>query len=580
MKWEKYWTIQKKYLGPHLKKVILLAFMLLIGIGLQIVNPQIVRFYIDTVQTPSPVSVLIIAAGIYIGVAIIQHVLEALSVYLSQHLAWTSTNNLRFDLTEHCMNLDMTFHTKKKPGEMIERIDGDIATLSNFLSRFGVDLISSILLIIGILIALFIDNWIIGVSFSGYCILAFVLTYFLRDIAVKYWEEARQASSEVYGTIEESISGTEDVRANNFEEYIMKNYHEVSAKEYTVFAKAIFQTQFYIEALYALFIISTAGVFAIGVPLFSQGSISIGTIVLLQFYAMLLIRPIQRILSQIQQLQESMASIDRVSELFSITTKIKDEGSIAFPSQIESLSFTNLGFSYIENEPVLQNIDFSLLSNKKLGIVGKTGSGKTTLSRLLFRLYDTEIGDIKINNVPIKNFPLECLRKEICYVTQNVELFQASLRDNITFFDDNISDDLILAVIKDVGLQNWFSKLPDGLETKLISEETGLSAGEAQLLALTRAFLKNPSIVILDEASSRLDPATEQKIDIAVEKLLQNRLGIIIAHRLSTLDKVDEILMLDSGRILEHGKREILASDKESKFYQLIQTGKIQEVLK
>ncbi|MHA1531817.1 MAG: ATP-binding cassette domain-containing protein, partial [Candidatus Heimdallarchaeota archaeon] len=215
---------------------------------------------------------------------------------------------------------------------------------------------------------------------------------------------------------------------------------------------------------------------------------------------------------------------------------------------------------------------------RKMGLVGQTGSGKTTLARLIFRLYDPKSGKIRVNGINTKNFPLKELRSNIAYVTQDVELFKASIRDNVTFFDKEIPEEIILEIFKDIGLEEWYNHLPNGLETIIKSEECGLSAGEEQLLALTRAFLKNPKIVILDEASSRLDPATERQIEIALEKLLQGRSAIIIAHRLTTLYKVDDILILSDGEMMEYGSREDLAKNPNSEFSQLLQKG-IEEVL-
>src|SRR5690606_31268108 len=213
-----------------------------------------------------------------------------------------------------------------------------------------------------------------------------------------------------------------------------------------------------------------------------------------------------------------------------------------------------------------------------LGLLGRTGSGKTTIGRLIFRLYDVSAGGIKINNADLRHLHLESLRRNVAIVTQDVQLFKASIRENLTFFDRTIPDEKIIVTLEELELGDWYRTLPNGLDTELETGSRSLSAGEAQLLAFTRVFLKNPGLVILDEASSRLDPATEVKLEHAIDKLLKNRTAIIIAHKLETIRRADDILILERGNVLEYGNRKDLAENPTSRFYQLLQTG-MEEVL-
>jgi ABC-type multidrug transport system fused ATPase/permease subunit len=226
---------------------------------------------------------------------------------------------------------------------------------------------------------------------------------------------------------------------------------------------------------------------------------------------------------------------------------------------------------------VLDAINFTLAPGEVLGLLGRTGSGKTTMTRLLFRLYDLNGGAIRLGGVDIRTVPLTILRQRVGIVTQEVQLFRASLRDNLTLFDDRIADEQIWTVLDDLGMGDWARRLPQGLDSEIAAGE-GLSAGEAQLLAFARAFLNDPGLVILDEASSRLDPATERLIERAVDKLLQNRTAIIIAHRLATVQRADTILILERGSVREHGSRKTLLQDEHSRFSALMQVG-MEEVL-
>jgi ATP-binding cassette subfamily B protein len=280
----------------------------------------------------------------------------------------------------------------------------------------------------------------------------------------------------------------------------------------------------------------------------------------------------------VENLQNIGAATERLRELLAIEPKISDgPGANLHPGAL-ALAFEDVHFAYQDGEPVLEGIDFHLTAGKVLGLLGRTGSGKTTLARLVFRLYDPTRGRIILGGTPLTWPHLKTLRDRVALVTQDVQLFQATVRDNITFFDRGIPDARILEVIDELGLAEWLKGLPKGLDTRLESGGRSVSAGEAQLLAFTRVFLRDPGLVILDEASSRLDPATEQLIERAIDQLLCDRTAIIIAHRLGTLHRTGEIMILEAGRIVEHGDRDSLAADSGTRFHSLLRTG-LEEVL-
>jgi ABC-type multidrug transport system fused ATPase/permease subunit len=333
-----------------------------------------------------------------------------------------------------------------------------------------------------------------------------------------------------------------------------------------------------------------------GAYFYGAGILTIGTVYLLVSYTDAIFRPLEQITDEIQNLQKAAASIDRIQELFRTPAQIIDGTDGLLQTGALGVAFEAVTFSYEANLPapetetdtqpthkrILTNLSFSLLPGEVMGLLGRTGSGKTTITRLLFRLYEPQHGQIRLGNGVtahnIREVPLDDLRNKIGIVTQDVQLFKASVRDNLTFFDRSIADDRILAALEALEMGNWLRALPKGLDSELNSGSAGLSAGEAQLLAFTRVFLRDPGLVILDEASSRLDPATEQRIERAVDTLLQGRTAIIVAHRLATVHRANTILILEEGQIREFGRYRDLVQDADSRFNQLLQAG-MEEVL-
>jgi ATP-binding cassette, subfamily B, bacterial len=336
--------------------------------------------------------------------------------------------------------------------------------------------------------------------------------------------------------------------------------------------------------------LSTAGYAAgliIGALLYLAGSTSIGGAYLIVVYIGMLAAPLDRLREQAQDLQRAGASIDRVSALFAERALVQERPRATLPGGALAVSFAGVTFGYDDKaigeqgpngSAVLQDVSLALEPGETLGLLGRTGGGKTTLTRLLFRLYDPQAGAIRLGGADLRELALAELRGRVAMVTQDVQLFQASVRENLRLFDDSVDDGRLEAALRALGLWEWVCRLPQGLDTPLGGGGHGLSAGEAQLLAFTRVFLKDPGLLILDEASSRLDPATERLLERAIDRLLAGRTAIIIAHRLGTVERADTIAILERGRVVESGPREALAADDGSRFARLLRAG-IEEVL-
>ena len=567
-----------RYVANQKRLFAIVAVLLLGSIGLQLANPQILRYFIDEATKGSPLSRLLFAAGLFIGIAVLQQVVNVLATYTSGRVAWTATNALRSDLARHALHLDMSFHNEHTPGEMIERIDGDAKQLGQFFSTFVIHVMGSLLLLCGIVALLFREDWRAGLALAIFSGGVLVTLSSLRNIAVGRYQRTQEAAANALGFIEERIAGREDVRTNAAQAYAVRGFHWHIRNWFRRYlATMVMFTLFFNITLFSS-VIGTAVALGVGAYLFLNGLATIGAVYLILHYTHMVSEPVLRFTWQLNDLQRAGGSIVRIADLLNTRSKIVNGSGVKFPDGALGVRFDGVNFAYVPEEPVLRDVSFTLAPGRVLGLIGRTGSGKTTISRLLFRLYEHSSGRITLGGEATRGARLRELRDMIALVTQDVRLFHGTIRDNLTFYDTTVPDERLLEVVSDLGLGSWLRELPNGLDTELQTDGGGLSAGEAQLLAFARAFLKDPSVVILDEASSRLDRSTEQLIERTVDKLVQGRTAIIIAHHLPTLERCDEILLLDDGRVVEHGDRISLANDPASHFHSLLRTG-LEEVL-
>lgn len=562
-----------RYLRPHWVKAILLSISLFTSIGLQLAGPQILRYFIDSARAGIELDVLGWTALIYLTLAVANQVFSACATYLGADIGWSSTNELRRDLAGHCIRLDMGFHNNRTPGELIERIDGDVTNLSNFFSQFMIQILGSVLLTAGVLILLLRENVVVGGGLALFAVVTFVLLIKLRDFAMPVFQLQQEARAKFFGLLEEKLAALDDLRANGGLGYVLDRFYRRNRANFHLSRKSWMLRSCIYLALMLLFALANVLAIGVGVHLHRSIAISVGTVFLFFNYTEMLRMPVMQLTRQLQDLQNAGASIARVNELMNMQNALPEDGVKRLPGGPLRVEFDHTTFEYRESVPVLRDITLDLAPGRVVGIIGKTGSGKTTITRLLFRLYDTRRGAVRVGGHDVRDLEISDLRHRIGLVTQDVQLFHGTVRDNITFFNRKIEDDRIRSVVDQLGIGAWLDRLPSGLDTMLHSGGQGVSAGEAQLLAFIRVFMKDPGLVILDEPSSRLDPASEALLQTAWQRLLKDRTGIVIAHRLSTVRRADEILVLEEGRVREHGPRDELERDPASRFSELLRTG-------
>ena len=565
-----------RYVRPHRRRALLLGVLLLSNIGLQLLNPQLLRAFIDQAIAGVAVEDLAKIALAFMAIALVNQVLAASAQYVGEDLGWAATNTLRADLLLHTLRLDIGFHKTRTPGELIERIDGDVTALAVFFSRFVVNVFGNGVLLIGVLLVVAHEDPRAGLALTAFAVIAvFIMAGPLRSVAVGWWKQEREVQAQMYGFVGERIDGTEDIRSSGAESHVMNGLALHHRSWLRTRRRAFLAGTVLWSSSIMTFAIGSAIAFGVGAYLWSLGAITLGTVYLLFHYTDILRQPIEQFRRELEQMQQAVASISRIDELLATRSRLSDTGGAALPAGPLPVELDAVSFGYEPDQPILRDISLRLQPGEVLGVLGRTGSGKTTLARLLLRFYDPNQGTVRLGGIDVREAPLSEVRRRATLVTQDVQLFHARIRDNVTLFDRAIDDTRVTAVLERIGLGAWLRASSSGDGAALDAEmyASGLSAGEAQLLAFARVFVRDPGLVILDEASSRLDPATERQIEEAIDALLKDRTAVVIAHRLGTVQRCDTILVLEEGRVVEYGRRAALAADPASRFSQLLATG-------
>jgi ATP-binding cassette, subfamily B, bacterial len=577
------------------------------AMALRLALPLLLGTFADDALAGEPTSALTAVALAYVAAALGSAALDLVVVWWSARVSWRAGNRLREQLAAHALRLEQAWHGRHSPGQLIERIDGDVEAMATFFAGMAVQIAGNVALIAGMLVvATVIDPW-TGLVLTVTAAAGAATLVRLRLAAVGARETEREVNAQLYGDLEERLGGLEDLRANGAGRYAVHRLHTHSARSWRAARRASLLGDGAYAIAAVVFAVGTAGTLVAGILLQQRGVITVGAVLTLYRYADMLRKPLEQIAEQLKEFQKAMAGARRASGLLATEPAIADgpdDGSRLGTGAL-GVELDHVTFSYdVDGEPALRDVDLHIAPGTHLGIVGRTGSGKTTIGRLVARTWDigevppageaatggapgdgpghrdrtgwggAGTGAVRIGGVDVRDLTVAALRSRVAVVTQDVELFRASVRDNLTLFGTRpADDDRLRAVVDEVGLGDWLAALPDGLDTHLEGGQ-GLSAGEGQLVAFARAFLADPAVIVLDEASSRLDPTTEARITDATEALLAGRTAVVIAHRLDTLDRVDEIAVVDGGRVVEHGRRRDLARTPGSRYGRLRQAAR------
>ena len=537
--------------------------------GLAIWRPEILMDTIDIymigLDKEGLLNYVLLMLYVLIGEVLLQFAFIYIVNWMGQHII----RNLREELFKHVLHFKMSYLNNSSVGTLVTRVVSDIETIASFFGQ-GLFLIVSDILKMGvILFIMFYKNWQLTlICISVLPVLIYATKIFQKSIKSAF-QQVRNQVSALNSFVQERVTGMKIVQLFVREETEYKNFKEVN----NLHKKAHIRTVWYFSIFYPIAEVLSS--IAIGLLVWYGGlqtalssTATIGEIIGFIMLSEMLYRPLRQIADKFITLQMGLVSADRVFKLLDTKENIQDTGSIT--DELEgNIKFENISFSYKKDELVLNNISFEAKKGETIALVGPTGAGKSTIIQLLNRFYEADSGNIYMDNIKIEEFQLETFRKQVTVVLQDVFLFSDSILNNITLKSKNISKQDVINAAKEIGIHEFIMSLPGDYDYNVKERGAMLSAGQRQLLSFLRAYVSNPKILIMDEATSSIDTHSEQMIQFATNKITKGRTSIIIAHRLSTIKKADKILVMDKGQIVETGSHKELLQIENGMYKEL-----------
>jgi len=505
---------------------------------------------------------LTVVVSIYLGVAAVGWILQAVLIRGLAGVGQRMVIGLRRDLFDHLTGLSLRYFSQQKAGWIIARLTSDVDAVSDVLSQGMPTLIANLVLLPAAVIALLIADWRLGLVVFAIVPFALALTRWFQRTSHVALVETRNRIGVVTAQIAESVSGMAVIQAFNRERRFQAQFDELNAanREQNVYTQKIFSIFF--PAIEFLGVIATGAVLYTGSTLLGNHTITIGTLITALYLLQLVFQPLQELSDVYGQLQSGAAAMVKIAAILDEEPGIVEPDTPYVLPRIEgNLEIDDVTFAY-GREPVLHSIDITVPAGGCLALVGESGGGKSTLARLVGRFYDPDSGAVRVDGVDLRDVALRSYRRQLGVVLQDPFLFSGTIASNIRFGKPEATDAEVEAAAAAVGVDRVAARVSDGLDHAVREGGSGLSAGERQLISIARALLADPRILILDEATSNIDRPTEVLIERALDRLLRGRTSIIIAHRLSTVRRADEIVVVERGRIVQRGtERELLAAD-------------------
>lgn len=563
-----------EFVKPYKPNFIFVTIAAILISIFSILSQYLLKIGVDDYITLKNYSGLVYIISLMFAVLIFQVIFQFLFVYFTNILGQKVVFDIRTKLFSRIIKFKMSYYDKSSVGRLVTRSVNDMETIASIFSQGLFMIFADLILMLSVISVMIYLS--LKLSIIVFAVLPFILiaTRFFQRAMKSAFNEVRSEVANLNSFVQERISGIKEIQIFNREEVEQNSFIKINEKHKNAWLKTVW----YNSIFFPIAEISTS--ITIGLLVWFGGrlvgvefsGVTIGTIFLFIQLSQMLYRPLRQIADKFNTLQMGMVAANRVFKILDTSDFIKNSG-IKKNNLIEGkIKFDELSFSYSESKPVFDKLNLSINSGEKVAIVGSTGSGKTTLINLILRFYESNSGSIFIDNINIKEIDLKNLRSQISLVTQDIFLFADSIFNNITLFNPNISIDDVKKAAKEIGIHGFINKLPGGYYYNVRERGVMLSEGQKQLISFLRAYLSNPRILILDEATSSIDSKTEKLIQYATSKIIQNKTSIIIAHRLATIINSDKIIVLENGEIVESGSHEQLISIEDGfykKLYEL-----------
>ena len=535
-----------------------------------ILTPYLLKITVDDYITKKDYEGMITYLSLMLAALIFEVCFQFLFVFYANFLGQRVIKDMRVSVFDKIINFKMSYFDNSAVGRLVTRVVNDIETIASIFSQGLFMIIADLLKMFLVIVIMLLVNWKLSlIVFSILPLILYATRLFQKSMKIAF-EEVRKEVANLNSFVQERISGMKIVQIFDRESIEYKTFVSINDKHKKAWLKTVwFNSIFFPVAEISSSITIGLLVWYGGLNAISGQGITLGVIFLFIQMSQMLFKPLRQIADKFNSLQMGMISTSRIFEILETNSSISDLGTLRPQNLNGSISFTDVRFSYTGNEEVLRGVSLKVSPGERIAIVGPTGAGKSSIINLLSRFYELQSGEIKIDDICIKKIKLDSLRNHICTVSQDVFLFAASIYDNITLFNSSIKIEKVKEAAKAIGVHDFISKLPEGYNYNVKERGAMLSSGQRQLIAFLRAYIANPTILVLDEATSSIDSNSEELIQRATAKITEGKTSIIIAHRLETIRNADRIIVMDDGEILEEGSHKNLMKKKSGKYAKL-----------